>query len=230
MKTEKIYIDGIPALIWGENSDKAYIYVHGKMQCKEDAEDFAEIAEGKGFQTISFDLPKHGEREEENYPCDIWNGICDLNKIGNYVFNTWNNVSLYGCSLGAYFSLNAYKERNFDKSLFLSPIVDMEFLIKRMLSWFNITEDRLYKEKEIPTAIDILSWDYYQYVKENPILEWKSPTHILYGGKDVMQDSFILKKFAESYFCELTVSENSEHSFMGKMDKEIFIRWLRECL
>lgn len=47
MKREKIYIDEIPAIIWGEKSDKAYIYIHGKMQCKEDAKDFAEIAKEK---------------------------------------------------------------------------------------------------------------------------------------------------------------------------------------
>lgn len=151
MKREKIYIDGIPAVIWGEKSDKAYIYVHGKMQCKEDAKDFAEIAEKKGYQTISFDLPEHGERKNENYPCNIWNGIIDLNKTGKYIFGNWENVCLYGCSLGAYFALNAYCESNIEKCLFLSPVVDMEFLIHNMFKWFAVTEEELFEKKEIET-------------------------------------------------------------------------------
>ena len=47
MKTLKIIIEGIPAIIWGEASEKVYIHVHGKMSRKEYAEAFAEIAEKK---------------------------------------------------------------------------------------------------------------------------------------------------------------------------------------
>ena len=81
MKTTKFYIGKIPVIIWGVKSGKAYIYVHGKMSDKESAETFARIAENKGYQTISFDLPEHGERKSENYRCDIWNGISDLHQI-----------------------------------------------------------------------------------------------------------------------------------------------------
>jgi hypothetical protein len=31
-------IDGIPAILWGERSEKIYIHVHGKMSRKEYAE------------------------------------------------------------------------------------------------------------------------------------------------------------------------------------------------
>lgn len=51
MKAQSIKINTIPAIIWGEKSDKIYINVHGKMSCKEQAESFAEIAEKKGYQT-----------------------------------------------------------------------------------------------------------------------------------------------------------------------------------
>ena len=81
---EKITVEGIPSIIWGEPSEKAYIYVHGKCSRKEYAEGFAKIAEAKGFQTISFDLPCHGERTDENYPCDIWNGMRDLGAIYDF--------------------------------------------------------------------------------------------------------------------------------------------------
>ena len=72
---EKFIVEDIPAVLWGEPSAKIYIYVHGKQGYKEYAEAFAKIAEDKGYQTLSFDLPKHGERKEAPEPCDIWQGI-----------------------------------------------------------------------------------------------------------------------------------------------------------
>ena len=72
MKTTKIKINNIPAIIWGEESDKVYLFVHGKMSSKEAAEQFAGIAEEKGYQTVSFDLPQHGERCDGTERCHIW--------------------------------------------------------------------------------------------------------------------------------------------------------------
>lgn len=226
MKTTKFYIEKIPVIIWGAKSDKAYIYVHGQMSDKESAEAFAQIAESKGYQTISFDLPEHGERKNQGYRCDIWNGISDLHQISSYTFANWNYVSLFACSLGAYFSLQAYKDIIFEKCLFLSPIVNLEHLIQNMFLWFHVTEEMLYKEKEIPAPIDTLSWDYYQYVKKNPVTKWNSPTYILYGGKDNMQSLQVIEAFAKLNRVALTISGQSEHSFMGNGDSEIIKSWI----
>ena len=67
MKKEIIKIEKIPAILWGEKSSNIYIYVHGKQSCKEEAQSFAEIAQRKGFQVLSFDLPEHGERIKEPF-------------------------------------------------------------------------------------------------------------------------------------------------------------------
>ena len=64
MNKKQFNIDGIPAILWGKPSEKIYIHVHGKMSRKEYAEQFAKIAENKGYQTLSFDLPEHGERTD----------------------------------------------------------------------------------------------------------------------------------------------------------------------
>ena len=65
MKTEALKIKGVPALVWGEPADRLYLYIHGKLGCKEEAEAFARIACLKGWQVMSFDLPGHGERQGE---------------------------------------------------------------------------------------------------------------------------------------------------------------------
>ena len=63
MKTQKLEISGIPALLYGEKSRKVYFYVHGKMGCKEEALPFAELACPAGYQVLAVDLPEHGERK-----------------------------------------------------------------------------------------------------------------------------------------------------------------------
>ena len=228
MEKEILLIDGIPAILWGKTSEKIYIHVHGKMSRKEYAEQFAIIAEKKGYQTLSFDLPEHGERSDNTNRCDVWNGIHDLKVIADFVFGKWNHVALFACSLGAYFALNTYAERPFDKCLFQSPIVDMKWLVEHMLMWSGVSEKQLEEEKEIVMDIDTLRWDYYQYIQTHPITKWPIVTSILYGGKDNLQPLESLQSFADKFQCKLTVSEQSDHPFMSTSDYGIVEQWLLE--
>ena len=63
MKTQKISIMQIPAIIWGDPSTKVYLYVHGQGGYKEEAEAFAGIASRHSCQVLSIDLPGHGGKE-----------------------------------------------------------------------------------------------------------------------------------------------------------------------
>lgn len=228
METQKLVIGTIPAILWGKKSDKVYIYVHGKMSRKEYAQDFATIAERKGYQTISFDLPEHGERTDHSYRCDIFNGIKDLTTIADYVFSHWKDVSLFACSIGAFFSLNTYADRPFRRCLFQSPMISVEYFVKQQFKRYNITEEQLRSEKEIATPDELLRWDYYQYVITHPITTWTVPTAILYGAEDNLQPVEIIKEFSEVFNCKLTVSQNSEHPFMSPDDMPIVSAWLEE--
>ena len=88
----------------------------------------------------------------------------------------------------------------------------------------------LYTKREIPTPIDTLSWDYFQYVKKNPVTRWNSPTYILYGGKDNLQSLQVIENFAKSNSVSLTISEQSEHSFMRNGDDKIIKNWICDNL
>lgn len=175
-------------------------------------------------------MPKHGERQNRNAPCDIWNGKHDLECIGKYVYDNWNNISLYACSIGAYFSLHAYKDKMFEKCLFLSPILDMNYLIQNMFLWFDVCESELKEKGEIETPIETLSWNYYQFVKNNPVKQWITPTYIMYGYRDTLQSEKVIHQFVKNFNCQLTISKDSEHSFMGDTDRNILQNWIKEYI
>lgn len=178
---------------------------------------------------LSFDLPKHGDRKSETALCKVQNCVEDLNTIMKYAKSLSNNVSVFGCSLGAYFSLVAYMREKLQQAMFLSPVVNMESVIINMMKWFDITEERLMKEKEIVTPMgEVLYWDYYSYVKKHPIVEWRIPTSILYGSEDNLTDFITISSFSNQFQSDLEVLENGEHHFHTE-EQLLFLRqWAHE--
>ena len=230
MQKERIKIDNIPSIIWGEKSSKVFIAVHGNMSNKEDnvIEILADKLVSKGYQLLSFDLPEHGERKyHQEYLCIVQNCVRDLKQIIEYAKANYEEINLWACSMGAYFSLLTYKDENIKNCLFLSPIVNMKIVIDNMMLWSNITEKDLEEKHEIKKDFgQTLYWDYYKYVKENPIVNWNKKTFILYGDKDNLQDENTIKDFCNKYNCELSIFENGEHFFHTEEQLEYYKNWL----
>ena len=232
MKTERINIDGIPSIIWGEKSSKVFIAVHGNMSNKEDEviKILAEKVIGKGYQLLSFDLPEHGERKNDTaYLCKVQNCVKDLKQIIEYAKQNYSEINLWACSMGAYFSLVAYKNEEIKQCLFLSPVVNMKVIIDNMMLWSNTTEEELEEKQEIKIDFgQTLYWDYYKYVKDNPIINWNKKTYILYGNKDNIQNEDIIKNFSNKFNCDLTILENGEHYFHTEEQLKFYKEWLEK--
>ncbi len=229
MKIENIRINNIPTILWGEKSTKLIIGIHGNMSSKSDTpiSVLAEIATQLGYQVLSFDLPQHGDRKNKPPLCKVQNCVSDLGAIMEYSKSNAKSISLMANSMGAYFSLLAYKNEPLKQSLFLSPVVNMERIIHNMMNWFNISEEQLYEKQEIPTPIgQTLYWDYYQYVKNNPINKWNIPTSILYGKNDNLCEFDFVSSFAKRFDAKLEISDTSEHYFHTKEDIQIYQNWL----
>ena len=228
---ESLIVDNIPAILWGEKSDNLFIAVHGNMSSKND-ECIAILAEQvvlKGYQVLSFDLPEHGDRKDESaYICSAQNCIHDLDIIMKYAQSISSNISLFACSIGAYFSLIAYSKNILNHCFFLSPVVDMERLIENMMSIFNVSEDRLMAEKEIILPIgQKLYWDYYCFVREHSVNFWNTHTAILYGENDDICEFAIIKDFVGMFGCDLTVMQGAEHYFHTTDQLEYFKQWIK---
>ena len=234
METKRIKINNIPSIIWGEKSSKVFIAVHGNMSNKEDKviEILANKVTNKGYQLISFDLPEHGERKiDTNYLCKVQNCVNDLKQIIEYAKANYNEINIWACSIGAYFSLLAYKDEDLKQCLFLSPVVNMKIIIENMMLWSNTTEKELNEKQKIKTDFgQILYWDYYLYVKENPITNWNKKTYILYGNKDNMQNESIIKDFSNEFNCDLTIFKNGEHYFHTEEQLNFYNDWLDKII
>ena len=151
-----------------------------------------------GYQVLSFDLPEHGDRKEDaSYLCTVQNCVSDLEKILEYAKSNYTEINLWACSMGAYFSLLAYKDIDIKQTIFLSPV---------------------------------LYYDYYKYVKNNPITRWESNTNILYGEKDNMQDELTIKEFCKKFNCDLKIMKEGEHYFHTEEQLAYYKKWLDELI
>ncbi|MFL1706242.1 alpha/beta hydrolase [Campylobacter sp. MOP7] len=225
----KIYIGKIPAILWGQSCEKICIYIHGQYGNKEEAELFSKIVCKHGWQVISVDLPEHGERVYEKDKFNPLNVVAELKSLMNFIKNRWPKISLYATSIGAYFSILAYKNDKIYSCLFVSPILDMKKLILDMMSYANVTATQLEQCKIIKTDFgQILSWEYFKYVLDNPIEKWDLPTEILYGKKDEMVKIDTIIKFASNFNCSVTICNEAEHWFHTEKQLRYLKIWILE--
>ena len=130
-------------------------------------------------------------------------------------------------SIGAFFAMQALDETRVDRALFVSPVVDMEWLIETMMAGEGITEPELRQRGEIKTEFgETLSWRYLQDVRQHPI-RWRVPTAILYGSGDALMPRETVEAFARRTGAVLTVMEGGEHWFHTKAQMQFLDAWVR---
>lgn len=230
MRTERISIQGIPAVVCGEPSERVFLFVHGQNGNKEEAIDFATHVCHKGWQVVGFDLPEHGERKHETGRFYPWIAVPELQSVWAFLEQSgWNDIALRANSIGAWFCMLALREKPVQQSLFVSPILNMAQLIEKMMDWAGVTKEELEARRTIETDFgQPLSWEYYLYAKQHPIDVWNSPTSLLYGGKENLTDRSDIDAFAERFRCDLSIMENGEHWFHTEEQLAVLNSWIAE--
>lgn len=222
---ELFNIENIPAVIYGKTSDNVFLFLHGQCGNKEEAARFAEIAEQFGFQTISIDLPEHGKRCDgaKLMPQTV---VPELAAVMKYIKNRWHNVNIRANSIGAWFSMLAFRNENIKKCLFVSPVSDMENIIVNMMKTAQVDEKQLERQK----TIGDLSWEYLCFVRKNPVRAIGKKTFILYGEKDTLVPTFVIDDFARKNNCKLSVMQGGEHWFHTAEQLRFMTEWETACL
>ena len=157
MRPERVQIGGIPALLYGAPAERGYLFLHGQMGRKEEAEAFAQVVCPKRYQVLSIDLPAHGERQGRGEKLTPWVAVPDVWAAWEWAERRWRAVSLRANSIGAYFAMLAVDR--LDRALLVSPVLEMEDLIFSMMRRAGVTPEQLQKQGEITTSFgQTLSW------------------------------------------------------------------------
>ena len=222
MRTERFEIGAIPAILYGEPGKKGYLFLHGQMGRKEEAEAFARVACPKGFQVLAIDLPGHGQRQERGEEFAPWTAVPDIRAAWDWAALRWETISLRANSIGAYFAMLSLDTPC--RALLVSPILDMEGLILAMMGKAGVTENRLREEGEIETGSGpTLSWEYLCWVRQHPSHAWGCPVRILYGSKDDMTPWDTVQAHGQG--AKVTLAEGAGHWFHTPEELALLKKW-----
>ncbi len=156
-----------------------------------------------------------------------WETGKEINRAVEMLSPGHAGISLIAVSIGAFFSMNAGIDKMIKRAYFISPIVDMEQLIRNMMTRAGVTEKELEEKGRITTPFgEELSWLYLSYVREHPV-RWTVPTDILYGSEDNMTDPETVTAFANGHGASLTVMGKGEHWFHTEEQMRFLDAWLR---
>ena len=220
-----------PYLCYGQTSDQVCLFLHGQSGHKEEGERFAQIANPKGWQVVAIDLPQHGQRQGGAEPFLPWVVVPELEQVWRELQGRWKRIALRANSIGAWLAMLALAGKPVDTCLFVSPVVDMENLIQTMMTWAGVTEERLEREREIPTGFgQTLSWDYLKYVRQHPVHALSAHTNILYGDQDNLVPQPVVECFARAEGAHLTVYPGGEHWFHTPEQMKVMGTWEERCL
>ena len=220
-----------PYLCYGQTSDQVCLFLHGQSGHKEEGERFAQIANPKGWQVVAIDLPQHGQRQGGAEPFLPWVVVPELEQVWQELQGRWKRIALRANSIGAWLAMLALAGKPVDTCLFVSPVVDMENLIQTMMTWAGVTEERLKREREIPTDFgQTLSWDYLKYVRQHPVHALSAHTDILYGDQDNLVPQPVVECFARAEGAHLTVYPGGEHWFHTPEQMKVMGTWEERCL
>lgn len=201
---------------WQKNNRKEdiVVYIHGKGGSASEAEHYKQFFEDNVY---GFDY------KSEN----PWDARTEFNDKFKELSEKYNKITLIANSIGAYFSMNSAIGQFVHKAYFISPVVDLEKLILKMIEWAGTTEQELEKKKIISVDFgDDLSWDYLQYVRNNKIF-WQVSTDVLYGSCDNLQSLDTVKEFCLKTSSTLTVMDGGEHWFHTKEQMDFLDEWIK---
>lgn len=191
------------------------LYIHGKGGSAAEAEHYKAIFPCAAVIGLDYKT------------CSPWETGREITDCVKKLKRQYDDVVLVANSIGAFFSMNSELDGLVNKAYFISPIVDMEKLIKDMMAWANVTEAELQAKGTISTEFgEDLSWEYLNYVRTHPF-SWNVPTQILYGREDKLTSLATMEKFAEMHKAQLTVMEKGEHWFHTEEQMEFLDNWMR---
>ena len=198
-------------------ADNSLIYIHGKGGTASASEQ---------FRTFFPDYDIYGFDYKSDNP---WEAESEYKEYFLKMAEKYTSITVLASSLGAYFLMVSGADVMIQKALFVSPIVDMEHLIRDRMKQADVSDEVLKAKSTIYLSEGVvLSWDYLVWVRNHPIV-WNVPTYILFGEKDHFQSLDTMETFAKAIGADLTVMPDGEHWFHTNEQTEFRKKWLNKC-
>ncbi|MBQ1877591.1 MAG: GNAT family N-acetyltransferase [Erysipelotrichaceae bacterium] len=191
------------------------LYVHGKGGSADESFHYRELFDDAEVRGIDY----QGEVP--------WIAAEEIHNEAVAAVKDHEEIILIANSIGAYFAMQAALAELITRAYFISPILNMEKLIKDMMMWAGVSEQQLQERGTVPTAFgEDLSWQYLCWVRQHPV-SWPVKTHILYGSKDNLTEYATVRAFADQTGADITVMENGEHWFHTEEQMAFLDQWIR---
>ena len=191
------------------------VYIHGKNGSAQEAAHYQPLFADSDVLGFDYKARSPWDAKEEFVP------------FFEHILKNRRSVTIVANSIGAFFAMHALQGMGIKKAYFISPIVNMQKLIEKMMSQACVSEDELRDRGELDTECgEKLSWKYLCYAREHPIC-WTVPTHILYGEKEDLTSFETICEFANQIGATLTVMKNGEHRFHTAEQMRFLDDWIR---
>ena len=115
------------------------LYIHGKGGCAGESEHYKPL------------FPDHEVSGLDYQTFTPWETGKEIRDVVELLHSKYKSITLIANSIGAFFSMHAGIDRMIDKAFFISPIVDMERLIRNRMALADVTEEQL-KERGVVSS------------------------------------------------------------------------------
>ena len=189
------------------------IYIHGQYGSPEEAEHYRALF--PDCEVIGFDYkaqtPWEAEREFAEYFDGLGYTSGGIGDGGQKISAVpggkgARSISIIANSIGAFYAMCALAGKDIAAAYFISPIVDME-----RIEGVTLDEEHLC------------------YVRQHPI-DWRVPTHILYGENDHLTSFATISGFAHRTGATLDVMPGGEHWFHTPEQMAFLDGWIQRAM
>ena len=185
-----------------------------------------DVIASQGDQLITFDLPTHGNRQDDKAFNPI-EASPEVRMFAQLAHSQSTEIGLRAHSIRAYFSLCDTSAGTFERVWLVSPLLDLEYYIWDMMAEYSVTDEQLEAQTVIDTPRGVLDWPYLRFVEEHPA-KLDTPIWIIRGDQDEVVPLGALSRFVGAPGVELVQVEGGKH-FLGRPPYlDTLVAWFEE--
>ena len=228
MKISRFAMEQTPIVIYGEETDRAFLFFHWENKNRFAIEPFAELALAHGWQVVDAEMAQSGETEEQR-ALHPWQPVLFLKNLLVHAKRRWENIGVFADSVGAWLCMLAFEGAGVERCLFLSPVLDMADVIASKLDQAGITPAQLRRQKTVSAGEYELTYDYFRWLQRHRAHALCENTAVLLGGQDPLVSKSSVQRFCGKEGAIITTLPGCDHWFETERAQQLAQDWARQA-